>query len=56
MLGALLSRRNLLHASALALGNTALAQLLDVALPELDGMLRLPDVRVLGGEVWTPKN
>ena len=46
----------MLHASALALGNTAKAQLLDVALPELGGMLQLPDVRVLSGEVWTPKN
>ena len=53
---ALMSRRNLLKTSALALAPPAWAQGNETPLPKLGSVLRLPDVKLLGGEVWTPQN
>jgi thiol-disulfide isomerase/thioredoxin len=49
------NRRNLLQTSALALVTPAWAQGLDAALPKLGSVLQLPDVKLLGGEVWAPQ-
>ena len=51
-----LSRRNLLQTSALSLVAPAWAQGHESALPRLGAVLRLPDVKLLNGEVWQPQN
>ena len=56
MSAALFSRRNLLQTSALALVTPAWAQGNEAPLPKLGSALRLPDVTLLGGELWTPQN
>ena len=52
---AVFSRRNLLQTSALALALPAWAQGTESPLPKLGSKLQLPDVKLLGGEVWTPE-
>jgi thiol-disulfide isomerase/thioredoxin len=56
MLTAMISRRHLLQTSALALAAPAWAQGQESALPKLGTVLRLPDVKLLNGELWTPQN
>ena len=56
MLTAMISRRHLLQTSALALATPAWAQGQEGALPKLGTVLRLPDVKLLNGELWTPQN
>ena len=51
----MIKRRNLLQTSALALANPAWAQVTETALPKLGSTLRLPDVKLLNGEVWQPQ-
>ena len=50
-----MSRRNLLLASALACVAPAWAQGTESALPKPGSTLQLPDVKLLTGEVWTPQ-
>ncbi len=52
---ALFSRRDLLQSSALALVTPAWAKGHESPLPKLGSTLRLPDVKLLGGEVWSPQ-
>ena len=52
---ALFSRRYLLQSSALGLVAPALAQGSETALPKLDSVLQLPDVKLLRGDVWKPQ-
>ena len=52
---AIFGRRYLLQSSALALVAPAWAQSSESALPKLGSVLRLPDVKLLGGELWTPQ-
>ena len=49
------SRRYLLQFSALVLVASALAQGSETALPKLDSVLQLPDVKLLSGDVWKPQ-
>jgi len=53
---AVASRRNLLKISALAWVTPAWAQTPQPPLPQLGSVLNLPDVTLLGGDVWTPQN
>ena len=55
VLSDVLSRRHLLKTSALTLVTPAWAQGTESALPKLGSVLKLPDVKLLGGEVWTPQ-
>ena len=50
------NRRDLLNLSALALAIPAWAQASESPLPKLGSTLRLPDVKLLSGEVWAPQN
>ena len=50
------SRRTLLQTSALALATPTWSQGMESPLPKLGSKLTLPDVRLFGGEVWTPQN
>ena len=56
MITARLSRRTVLQTSALALVAPAWAQGSQSPLPKLNSRLTLPDVKLLGGEMWTPQN
>ena len=56
MLTAMISRRTLMQTSALVLATPAWAQGQESALPKRGTMLRLPDVKLLNGELWTPQN
>ena len=49
------SRRYLLQSSAWVLVAPALAQGSETALPKLDSVLQLPDLKLLGGDVWKPQ-
>ena len=49
------NRRNLLKTSALTLVTPAWAKGAESPLPKLGSTLRLPDVKLLNGEVWTPQ-
>ena len=55
MLMDICSRRNLLKTSALTLATPAWAYATESALPKLDSSLKLPDVKLLNGELWTPQ-
>ena len=50
------NRRILLQTSALAWVAPVWAQGNQAALPKLGTVLRLPDVKLLGGTIWTPQN
>ena len=52
----MIQRRSLLKFSPLALVTPAWAQENESALPKLGSVLLLPDVKLLGGELWTPQN
>jgi thiol-disulfide isomerase/thioredoxin len=52
----MIQRRDLLKFSPLALLTPAWAQGNEAALPKLGSTLQLPDVKLLGGEVWQPQN
>jgi thiol-disulfide isomerase/thioredoxin len=52
----MLNRRNLLKTSALALATPAWAKPQESPLPKLGSVLKLPDVKLLNGEVWSPQN
>ena len=49
------SRRNLLKTSALTLVTPAWAQATENPLPKLGSTLKLPDVKLLNGGLWTPQ-
>ena len=49
------NRRNLLQTSALALVAPAWAQGTESPLPKLGSVLKLPDVKLLNGDVWQPQ-
>ena len=49
------NRRNLLKTSALTLVTPVWAKGADSPLPKLGSVLKLPDVKLLGGEVWMPQ-
>ena len=53
---AVFSCRNLLQTSAVARVVPAGAQGTESRLPKLGSKLQLPDVKLLNGKVWTPKN
>ena len=53
---ALLRRRDVLNYSALMLTIPAWARGIESPLPKLGSMLRLPDVTLLDGQVWSPSN
>jgi thiol-disulfide isomerase/thioredoxin len=50
-----ISRRDLLNLSALALATPAWAKGTDSPLPKPGSVLKLPDVKLLNGEVWAPQ-
>jgi thiol-disulfide isomerase/thioredoxin len=49
-------RRHLLKISALALATPVWAKTPEIPLPKLGSVLNLPDVKLLGGDVWAPQN
>ncbi len=51
----MINRRNLLQTSALTLATPAWAKGVESPLPKLGSVLKLPDVKLLNGEVWTPQ-
>ena len=51
----MIQRRDLLKFSPLALVVPAWAQSPETALPKIGTTLQLPDVKLLGGEVWQPQ-
>ena len=51
----MIKRRTILQTSALALVSPAWAQGTENALPKLGSVMRLPDVKLLNGEVWQPQ-
>jgi hypothetical protein len=53
---AVASRRNLLKISVLAWLTPAWAKTAQSPLPKLGSVLSVPDVTLLGGDVWTPQN
>ena len=53
---AVFSRRNLLKTSAFAVVTPVWAKTQESPLPKLDSVLSLPQVKLLGGETWTPQN
>ena len=50
------NRRKMLGFGSLMLGAPAWAQGQEGALPKLGSVLQLPDVRLLGGDLWSPQN